>query len=48
MPQIVDGFGRQRQSLPPRLGGLTAGNSHTGRSGGAVTTLVFWICNMNY
>jgi hypothetical protein len=41
MPEIVDGFGRERQPLAAGLALPAAGNSHRECSGGAVTTFVF-------
>jgi hypothetical protein len=41
MPEVIDGFGRERQPLAAGLALPAARNSHGGCSGGAVTTLVF-------
>jgi len=41
MPEVVDGFGRERQPLAAGFALPAARNSHSGYSGGAVTTLAF-------
>jgi hypothetical protein len=41
MPEIVDGFGRERQPLAAGLALSATRNAHRECSGGAVTTLVF-------
>jgi hypothetical protein len=43
MPEIVDGFGRERQPLAAGLALSATRNSHRECSGGAVTTLVLCI-----